>query len=179
MSESAAVDPGAAQIRLTPLSFIILGLLDFAGESTPYELKTLATRTVNHFWVVQHAQLYAEPERLAGAGYLVRRQETAGRRRLFYSLTDRGRDALAAWLAVPTTDFMELRDHGLLQLCFGADRGPLAEAQLEVHRAKLAEYLDLIERGGPGPEGMLRVLQAGVAHEREWIRFWTEHGTSS
>lgn len=167
-------DPGAARIRLTPLSYIILGLLDFAGESTGYELKAHATRTVNHFWVVQHAQFYAEPERLAGADYLARRQEVAGRRRRFYSLTDRGRDALAAWLAVPTTDFMELRDHGLLQLCFGAEREPLAEAQLAVHRAKLDEYLGLIESGPPGPTGMRRVLEAGVAHEREWIRFWSE-----
>ncbi|WP_178380133.1 helix-turn-helix transcriptional regulator [Cryptosporangium aurantiacum] len=168
------MEPGAARIRLTPLSYIILGLLDFAGESTPYELKTHATRTVNHFWVVQHAQFYAEPERLAGAGYLGARQEDGGRRRRFYALTDRGRDALASWLADPTTDFMELRDHGLLQLCFGAERGPLAEAQLAVHRAKLDEYLDLIAQGAPGPAGMRRVLEAGVAHEREWIRFWGE-----
>jgi DNA-binding PadR family transcriptional regulator len=172
------VDPDAAQIRLTPLSFIILGLLDFAGESTPYELKNYATNTVNHFWVVQHAQFYAEPERLAGAGYLARREETTGRRRRYYSLTERGREALARWLAAPTTDFMELRDHGLLQLCFGAQVGPLAEAQLAVHRAKLDEYLGLIESGPPGPAGMLRVLHAGVAHEREWIRFWAEQGNT-
>lgn len=179
MSESAEANSGPAQIRLTQLSYVVLGLLDFAGESTPYELKNHATQTVNLFWVIHHAQFYAEPDRLAKAGYLTHRQEVTGRRRQYYSLNQRGKDALEAWLAAPTRDFMQLRDHALLQLCFGANPKPLAEAQLEVHRAKLKEYLGLIESGPPGPPGMLPVLHAGVAHEREWIDFWSQQAARS
>ena len=52
-------------IRLTPTSYIVLGLLELAGESTPYGLKQLMARSVGYFWTLQHAQLYTEPARLA------------------------------------------------------------------------------------------------------------------
>ena len=55
------------EIRLTPTSYIVLGLLEFAGESTPYALKQLVAGSVGYFWTLQHAQLYTEPERLARA----------------------------------------------------------------------------------------------------------------
>ena len=53
------------EIRLTPTSYIVLGLLEFAGESTPYGLKQLVSASVGNFWTLHHAQLYTEPERLA------------------------------------------------------------------------------------------------------------------
>ena len=160
-------------IRLTPTSYIVLGLLDQAGEATPYELKAMVTAGVGNFWSLQHAQLYSEPERLAGAGYLIERRESGGRRRRRYSVTDRGREALAQWLAEPTHGFTELRDPGLLKLFFGADRDRLAADQLEVHQAKLREY-EAIHAAAPddAPTGPLLTLEAGIGHAREWIRFW-------
>ena len=55
------------EIRLTPTSYIVLGLLELAGESTPYALKQLVAGSVGYFWTLQHAQLYTEPERLAAS----------------------------------------------------------------------------------------------------------------
>lgn len=161
--------------KLTPTSYIVLGLIERAGEATPYELKQLVAGSVGNFWSVPHSQLYAEPERLTGAGYLGERREPAGRRRRLYSLTERGREALAAWRNEPTEDLPELRDPGLLKLFFGADAHSLAVVRLNAHRAKLAEYqarrqLDT----GEGPRGPWRTLEAGIAHEREWVRFWTQ-----
>ena len=43
------------------------------------------------FFSIPHSQLYAEPERLARAGYLRERREQTGRRRKHYSLTEKGR----------------------------------------------------------------------------------------
>ena len=46
--------------------------------------------------------------------------------------------------------------------------------QLEIHRAKLAEYEEL-RAGAGGAEargGPLVALDAGIAHEREWVRYW-------
>ena len=86
-------------LRLTPTSYIVLGLLERAGSATPYELKQRVARSVGNFWSLQHAQLYTEPERLAGAGYLTERRERGGRRRRHYSLTAAGRWALAEWRA--------------------------------------------------------------------------------
>ena len=76
--------------RLTPTSFIVLGLIELSGEATPYDLKQAVGRSLGNFWSLQHAQLYSEPERLAEAGYLKERREEGGRRRRHYSLTAEG-----------------------------------------------------------------------------------------
>jgi DNA-binding PadR family transcriptional regulator len=162
-----------SDIRLTPTSYIVLGLVAWAGDSTPYDLKRIVARSVGNFWSVPHAQLYREPRRLAQAGYLDERIERGGRRRKHYSLTAAGRRALREWLAEPTEAFTELRDPGLLKLFFGADPAPLAGAQLPVHEERLATYRELHRSGGEEiPAGARFALESGIGHEREWVRFW-------
>jgi DNA-binding PadR family transcriptional regulator len=154
---------------------MVLGLIEAAGEATPYQLKQFAATSVGNFWSIQHAQLYTESERLAKAGLLAEEREEGGRRRRTYRLTKRGRTALDAWRATPAGELGELRNPGLLQLFFGAEKGPLAEAQLAAHRAKLAEYEALHAAAADWlPEGQRLALEAGIAHEREWLRFWGE-----
>jgi PadR family transcriptional regulator, regulatory protein AphA len=163
------------EIRLTPTSYIVLGLLELAGESTPYGLKQLVAGSVGHFWTLQHAQLYTEPERLAAAGYVTETREDTGRRRKLYAITDRGKAALAEWRDDPVSERAELREPSLLKLFFGADPKRLAAAQLPAHRAKLAEYED-IRDGMPEdvPSGPRQALDMGIRHEREFVRFWEE-----
>lgn len=97
----------------------------------------------------------------------------AGRRRKRYRITASGERALAEWLAKPTREFTVLRDPGLLQLFFGADPVRLAEAQLEVHRPRLAEYEESRDQFGSQLFRPIRlVLKSGIGHEREWIRSW-------
>ncbi len=159
--------------RLTPTSFIVLGLIELAGEATPYELKQVAARSVGNFWSMPHAQFYTEPERLAEAGFLTEDREQSGRRRKRYRLTKEGRAALARWREEPTEELAQLRDPGLLKLFFGAPAGPLAAAQLAAHEAKLAEYESMREQdSGEGAPGPRATLDAGIAHEREWVRYW-------
>jgi DNA-binding PadR family transcriptional regulator len=160
-------------LKLTPTSYIVLGLLELCGEATPYELKQAVAVSLGNFWSIQHAQLYSEPERLTGAGYLKERRERSGRRRRRYSLTAKGRRTLDDWRREPTGQLSELRDPGLLKLFFGADQAELAEVQLEAHRRKLAEY-EALQRfdSGEGPRGPWLTLESGIGHEREWIRFW-------
>jgi PadR family transcriptional regulator AphA len=162
-------------VRLTPTSYIVLGLLEMAGESTPYALKQLVAGSVGHFWTLQHAQLYTEPERLAAGGYVTETRERKGRRRRLYSLTDRGQAALDDWRADPATDRAELREPSLLKLFFGADPKRLAAAQIPAHRAKLAEY-DGIRDGMPDAVGAgpRQALDMGIRYEREMLRFWEE-----
>jgi DNA-binding PadR family transcriptional regulator len=160
--------------RLTPVSYIVLGLVDAAGEATPYALKQAAAAGVGNLWSVQHAQLYTEPERLARAGLLDEEREEAGRRRRVYRMTAAGREALAAWLRTPAEGTTELRDPALLQLFFGADPAVLAPAQRALHEERLAQFEAL--HAGAGaimPAGRRLTLEAGIAHEREWVRFWT------
>lgn len=164
----------SSELRLTPTSYIVLGLLELlGGEATPYELKRAAANSVGDLWSVQHAQLYAEPERLAAAGLLRERREQTGRRRRRFSLTAAGRAALEKWRAQPTDAFTELRDLGLLQLFFGAEPSGVAAVQLAVHERKLAEYEEIRRSGGDlADSGPSLALDAGIGHEKEWVRFW-------
>lgn len=159
--------------KLTPTSHIVLGLLDAAGEATPYDLKQMVAGSVGHFWSIPHSQLYSEPERLARAGYVSERRERGGRRRKHYSLTDKGRKALEEWLATPPGELYELRDAGILKLFFGADPRSLADAQLESHKRRLATYEEFVKQASRGgPQGPRLALDAGIGHEREYVRFW-------
>lgn len=164
--------------KLTPTSYIVLGLIEFSGEATPYDLKLMVAASLGNFWSVPHAQLYTETERLAKEGLLNETREEGGRRRRTYSLTPAGRDALATWRAEPTSELVELRDLGLLKLFFGADPRALAAAQLEAHRAKLDEYEALrAAAGDPMPEGPSLALDAGLKHERVYVEFWERLAT--
>ena len=158
---------------LTPTSYIVLGLLSWAGEATPYRLKEMVARSVGHFWSLQHAQLYTEPERLARGGYLTEEREERGRRRKRYRITDKGRQALRDWRAEPTDALSELRDLALLKLFFGADPSVLAGVQVQAHRRQLAQYERLRdEMPDDVPDGPRLALEAGIRHARAWIRFW-------
>ncbi len=162
-------------VRLTPTSFIVLGLVEQLGEATPYDLKRAVGVSVGHFWSLQHAQLYSEPDRLTGAGHLTVELEQGGRRRKRYRITASGRKALALWRDEPPEDLGELREPALLKLFFGADPARLAESQIEAHRARLARY-EAIRRDLPElmTKGNALALGSGIGHELEWIRFWEE-----
>jgi PadR family transcriptional regulator AphA len=168
-------------IQLTQTSYVVLGLLRHAGEATPYDLKQMVAATIGGFFSVPHSQLYAEPARLAKAGYLSETREGTGRRRKHYSLTAEGNKALEKWLETPTDELYELRDPGLLKLAFGSDPGALARSQLEAHEKRLSELRTMarmLEVAG-APEAQRLVAEAGIGHEREYIRFWKRLSAAS
>jgi PadR family transcriptional regulator, regulatory protein AphA len=155
--------------RLTPTSFAVLALLDHLGEATPYDLKQALERSVENFWHVPHTTFYAEPDRLAKGGYLTLRQESAGRRRKLYSLTDTGRDALRKWAHSPDTAPPQLRDEGVLKVFAGADPVAIFAARRGWHLAKLAElegYLDSLAGEDSSPQSSRATLMAGLAYHR-------------
>jgi PadR family transcriptional regulator AphA len=174
--------------RLTPTSYLVLGLLAREGPSTPYDLERHVRATLGNFWTFPHTLLYTEPARLAAQGLVTESRETEGRRRRVFTVTPAGLDALGAWLDRPSAAPTELRDRGLLQLFF-ADLAPaegrlrLAEQQLAIHRAKLAAYEEdaRIERGSGGSgRGQRTVehwrgetLRMGLLYERAAVEFWT------
>ena len=166
--------------KLSPVSYVVLGLLAQNGPSTPYELKAAVARSIGNFWSFPHTQLYTEPSRLASLGLVRERQEPAGRRRRVFTVTASGRRALREWLQEPAAFSRELRDLGLLKLFFGSEVDPddvaaLAAEQERGHRAKLAalEALARDNRSG-GDEHRLAVLRMGLLYERAAVRFWAE-----
>jgi DNA-binding PadR family transcriptional regulator len=174
--------------RLTPTSYLVLGLLAREGPSTPYDLEQHVRATLGNFWSFPHTLLYSEPPRLAALGLVSEVRETDGRRRRVFAITPAGEAALGAWLDRPSGAFTELRDLGLLQLFFadlasGEARLRLAEQQLAIHRAKLSAYQEdaRLERGsGEARRGQRTVehwrgetLPMGVLYESAAVEFWT------
>ncbi|HZA90195.1 MAG TPA: PadR family transcriptional regulator [Solirubrobacterales bacterium] len=162
-----------SRVKLTDTSYAVLGLIDQWGPSNPYQLKSVASVSVFHFWTIPHTQIYTECRKLAEAGLLDEQREETGRRRRTYRLTAKGRKALAEWRTDPNTDYYELRDPGLMKLFAGADPAALAETQLEAHERRLHSYEALHDTMPDMPEGMRLALEAGIGHAREYVRFWS------
>lgn len=163
-------------IDLDASSYIVLGLAEQLETATPYELKRVAALAATNFWALPHSKVYSESGRLAEAGYLSEEREESGRRRRFYRLTRKGEEALEQWRSEPSDDLYELRDVGLLKLYLGAEAGPLASRQVETHKRKLAEYEAQLAQStqADAPRQVLLVIEAGIGHEREYVRFWSK-----
>ncbi len=164
---------------LTPVSYVVLGLVARDGPSTPYALKTAVGRGIAHFWQFPHSQIYAETERLARLGLLAEEREQTGRRRRSYQITAEGQSALAAWLTQPATDPPQLRSLGLLKLFFAQHARPedvaeLARVQAELHRGYDELTTGIIERlkaRGDRP-GQLAVAELMGDTFRVMTRHW-------
>jgi DNA-binding PadR family transcriptional regulator len=151
---------------LTPVSYVVLGLVARDGPSTPYALKAAVGRGIAHFWPFPHSQIYAESERLARLGLLAEEREQTGRRRRSYRITPQGRAALAAWLGEPTEEPLQFRSLGLLKLFFAQHAGPegvaeLARTEAARHRG-YAELTDAISerlQSRPDLPGQLAVAE--------------------
>jgi len=153
--------------RLSGTSYAVLSVMDALGAATPYDLKQALEASVENFWPVPHTTAYSEPERLARAGLLSVEQESSGRRRKVYALTDAGREALREWSASPDLSPPQLREEGVLKIFAGADPRPILEQRLEWHRAKLAELQGYLEAVGEDPAmtGVRQSLLVGVGYE--------------
>jgi PadR family transcriptional regulator AphA len=157
------------ETRLGGTSFAVLTLIELLGPSTPYDLKQALETSIANFWMVPHTTFYAEPTRLAKAGFLSEQQEAGGRRRKVYSLTEQGRSALEQWRASAELTPPQLREEGVLKIFAGADPIPIARSRRDWHRAKLTEleaYLEAVEGDDPAWDGVRRSLQVGVAYNR-------------
>ena len=177
--------------RLTPTSYLVLGLLAREGPSTPYDLELHVRATLGHFWSFAHALLYSEPARLAALGLVTETRESDGRRRRVFAITPAGESALGAWLERPSREPTELRDLGLLQLFFADLASPevrlrLAEQQLASHQAKLFAYQEdeRLDRRAGRRDGSRRgqrtverwrgeTLRMGLLYEGAAVDFWS------
>jgi DNA-binding PadR family transcriptional regulator len=174
---------GGNSIRLTSTSYAVLGLLDLLGEATPYDLKQALERSVENFWPVPHTTFYEEPSRLARAGYLSVDQESGGRRRKRYALTDGGRSALREWADSPETSPPQLRDEGMLKIFAGADPRAIFAQRAAWQRAKLAELEGTLASLRSGQEGVREgkwrgaeaTLIAGIAYHRQLLAITEEY----
>ena len=138
----------------------MLGLLSIKPWSS-YELTQQMDRSLGRVWPRAVSKLYEEPKKLASHGLARLANEQNGRRtRAVYTITAKGRRALAEWLHQPG-DGPVLESEQLLKVFF-ADNGTTADllatlaAAQTWARARCAESLAVGEQyhtgGGPFPE---------------------------
>ncbi len=130
--------------RLTPFSYAVLVLVGEGGAG-PHDLVRMM-RQGRVYWTAPESQYYAEPKRLAEAGYLSATKEP-GRthERTHYRLTDTGREALREWLATPAP-FARIQNEPVVRLLGAefADRETVLAGlgALRDEIAELAGHLD-------------------------------------
>jgi DNA-binding PadR family transcriptional regulator len=164
--------------KLTPFSYAVLVLVGESGAG-PHDLVRMM-RDGRVYWAAPESQFYAEPKKLAAAGYLSA-AKAPGRThdRTHYTLTDKGREALKLWLATPTR-FPRMQNEPVLRLLGSeyADRGELL-ASLSALRKDLDELdaalkaAELREQGLPHRATVLRLnrrlAQRILDAHRQWL----------
>jgi DNA-binding PadR family transcriptional regulator len=172
---------------LSPLGYALLCALH-RGPLTGYDLVLKMRRPIGYYWAAQQSQIYPELARLEEAGLIAHSAEDGPgpRQRKTHRLTDRGRDALAAWLVTPPA-VRPPRDEAALKAFAQSVADPAAlaavyAAEADRHRGLLeelrAQHANLLAAGGddPGhPEfGAFATLELGLTTytgREKWCRW--------
>ena len=152
----------------------ILGFLSLEPTSG-YTLKQRFDGSVQSFWTATQSQIYRELHALEEAGAVeAERLPGDGKPdRKVYSLTKRGREELAAWLAEPLVPLV-LRHPLLLKFVFAAELPP---AVLDAQLARYAEGVAATRRDYAARLDSPEIFSLARA-EREGVvwRLAIEHG---
>ncbi len=131
--------------RSSSSSEVLLGLLTIQPMSG-YDLGQVIRTSVGHFWRESYGQIYPNLKRLAAEGLVTAKAERQKGKpdRRIYSITGKGRERLASWLAVEPQPEIP-RNELLLKLFFGAQVSPeipiaYLERMAEEERALLKQF---------------------------------------
>lgn len=173
-----------AASSLTTTSYAILGLLAVKPWTT-YELAQQMRRAVGQFWPRAESKLYEEPKKLVAHGLARAAKEATGKRpRTVYSITAKGRRALAGWLAQPGAG-PSLEFEGLVKL-FYAEHGTKQDMLATLGRVRAwsddrhRDSADIarayLDGGGPFPERLPWLVLCGQFLEEFdiMVERWTE-----
>ena len=170
---------------MTTSSYAVLALLDLKPW-TGYELTQQAQRSLRYAWPKSERLLYSEPKKLVELGLATAHQEeSGGRTRNVYTITEAGRQELTEWTTTRTLP-PRLEIEALLRLLF-ADHGSredvlgaLGEFEDDIgeHHQAIVELMgSYLDGGHPFPERThLSVLFATFQIEifktiERWIEF--------
>jgi len=150
--------------ELSLFSYEILGLVGRNGAG-PHDLRRMVRNGRMLDWAGE-SQYYVEPKRLAKLGYLAARKEPGRTRdRTVYTLTDRGRRALAEYARAPVT-VTPLKSEPLLRLLIcdlvGEDVTRDSLATLRDDIADLRRRLDDSERSAGELPHRQKYLQLAI-----------------
>ncbi len=163
-----------SRTELSPFSYVVLTLVGQDGASA-HDI-VLMMRRGRAYWTTSPSHYYAEPKRLAGLGYLDAK-EVPGKTnaRTFYTLTARGRDALAAWEREPTP-FPRIQSEAIVRLLAGGESALPSLLAMHADLDELEGWLDEAEgiaESIPHRTRSLRLIhrygRRMVALHREWL----------
>lgn len=165
---------------LTNVSYVTLALIGDGGAS-PHDLVDMYRRGGQLYYAVAPSRMYAEPKRLEQLGYVSSEKRPGKtRERTFYTLADRGREALRRWLLEPPA-FPRIQNEAVAKLMAGdilGDDERLLEAllglrdEVEAQQVKLDEARERLEALPHRRSYLLLIHDLGngfLQLQREWL----------
>ena len=162
-------------MELSKTAYVVLGMLRL-GRRTGYEIKSLVDVSTRYFWAASYGQIYPELKRLEEAGLVTGEDDDSdGRRRRAYELTEAGERALHDWLTSELRSRWSCGTRASLKLFFADALDP--EEQLALIRATRAVHeqaLDQLRGAAPardraGRARSARPEGARVGHRAERV----------
>ena len=102
----------------------LLGLLNYEGATTGYDLDKFFKSSLNHFWQAKTSQIYRELSAMENMGWLTSKrvvQEEKPNKRV-YSITPQGKEEFIKWLTSPDAALSgEVRSAFLMKLFFAGE----------------------------------------------------------
>ncbi len=130
------------------------------------------------YWEAAPSQFYAEPKRLAKLGYLDARKEPGRtRERTHYTLTGKGRAALAEWVRTPAP-LPRIQNEGAVRL-MASDLVDAADVRtgLAAMRREIDDALAAIEEGRAQLSGLperARLLAVNHEYAERFVKLQAE-----
>ena len=150
----------------------LLGLLNY-GSMTGYELDKAFKNSLAFFWQAKTSQIYRELDAMEKSGWLISERiiQTEKPNKRVYSLTGRGKEELAAWLAAPEPDISEamyVKSAFLMRVFFAGETSK--EEALKLLRQYRAECQESI-LGLSAADSAIEQHQTSANNE-EKVAYW-------
>lgn len=155
---------------------VLLGMIA-EGHGTGYAIKAEIDRSTRLFWGASIGGIYPELGRLTAAGLVAMRDDPRGEsRRHCYTITDKGRRALSAWLNDPSEPMVEMRNEALLRLRFAGVLPPeqrlaLVERMRTYHEHRIV-HLEAQLEAGRFDDAFDRLTTEYALGFNQWARDW-------
>ena len=163
------------------IKYAILGLLNYS-DMHGYRIKEHIEKNFEHMWSVNFGQIYPNLKELEKDGFISMMElapsDDGGPHKKLYSITGRGQEEFARWLAESPKKPMLIRDQFLLKFAFfgfGEDGRSLKiiDEQIEIFEAQLKRRQK--NRGRWERQGMYvrLIAELGITQNEmylEWLR---------
>ncbi|TFE00821.1 PadR family transcriptional regulator [Jeotgalibacillus sp. R-1-5s-1] len=154
--------------------YVLLGMMT-TGCNTGYSMKQMIDNSLSHFWKISYGQIYPSLKKLTDEGLAISKKEpqTDKPDKIIYEITDKGRQALEAWLVSPVDSGLPVqKNEWLLKLFFSRhEPAQTAIAKIKQYETQLQERLSVYQQ----IEQMIKRSSIRSEDEQFWL-FTLRHG---